>query len=249
MPTEADPSRLKRETAGRYRTADGRFTVEQASGRWLVTDEAQHDELGLPLVRGPFATLDEARGAVSAARSEPSPTSRLAERIAAIPRRAPRANDGRPQARPPARRSSVAPAAAAKPPELREFRAADGPALRALWREVGLHSLGDDDASLATLAERNAGLVRVATAGDRIVASALGAWDGRRGWIYHVATAPDHRGTGLARRLVRDIERRLRELGCRKVNVIVRDDNAPGADFWARLGYSMAPARQFGKEL
>ncbi len=49
-----DPEKLKRETAGRYVSADGRFTVEQASGRWMTIDAETTDELGLPLVRGPF---------------------------------------------------------------------------------------------------------------------------------------------------------------------------------------------------
>ena len=41
----------------------------------------------------------------------------------------------------------------------------------------------------------------------------------------------------------------LRALGCRKVNVIVRDDNQAGAAFWESLGYTTASARQMGREL
>jgi GNAT superfamily N-acetyltransferase len=251
---QTDDSKLRRETAGRYRTADDRFTVEQSSGRWLVTDAGQTNELGLPLIRGPFATLEDARTALAAARSDPTPTSRLAARIAGLPKAgpgAPRASRSsvRGDATDAAPRPAPVRSPAPKPPELREFRPTDGAALRALWQAVGLRSIGDDDAALARLAERNPGLVRVAAVGDRIVASALGAWDGRRGWIYHVAAAPEHRSTGLARRLVRDLERRLREVGCRKVNVIVRDDNELGLGFWAAMGYTAAPARQLGKEL
>jgi ribosomal protein S18 acetylase RimI-like enzyme len=99
------------------------------------------------------------------------------------------------------------------------------------------------------MAERNPGLVLVATAGDRLVGSGLGAWDGRRGWIYHLGTTPDHRRKGLGRRLVQEIERKLRQLGCPKVNVIVRDENSDGARFWEALGYAAPPSRQFGKEL
>jgi L-amino acid N-acyltransferase YncA len=78
----ADPTALKRAEAGRYVTGDGRFTVQQESaGSWVVVDEEQTNELGLPLVRGPFATLAEAKAGVAAAREAPAPESPLAERL------------------------------------------------------------------------------------------------------------------------------------------------------------------------
>lgn len=132
---------------------------------------------------------------------------------------------------------------------VREIRAVDGPALRQLWEESGFRSLGDDDRSLARLARRNPGLVLVAAVGTQVVGSALGAWDGRRGWIYHVATAQAHRRHGIAARMVAQIEAGLRALGCPKVNVMVRHENDDGAAFWASLGYGPATARQLGKEL
>ncbi|TMB50749.1 MAG: hypothetical protein E6J50_04850 [Chloroflexi bacterium] len=59
---------LIRDRAGSYHTEDGRFAVEN-DGRWNVRDEQEHDELGLPRVLGPFATLDAAREAIAEARA------------------------------------------------------------------------------------------------------------------------------------------------------------------------------------
>lgn len=245
-PVPKPPDALIRTTRGRYESGDGRFVVEQASGRWMVVDAASTDELGLPLVRGPFATLADARTATAAARKSPAPTSELAARLAAYPPRRRTAS-----ARPGARHRAPTARPSAPPPtiELRDYRPGDGVALRALWGSVGLQSLGDDDPSLDRFAARNAGLLIVATEGATVVGSALGAWDGRRGWIYHVASDRVHRRAGVATRLVRRLEGRLRELGCPKVNVIVRDDNEEGRRFWEALGYQAAPARQLGKEL
>jgi len=236
----AGPSALHRIEAGTYRSADERFTVQQASGRWLVTDEAQLDELGLPLVRGPFGTLGAARESIATARTGPAPTSELTHRIA-TPRQG-RRRAGRPAA-PPQREPEP------EPIEIRRYRSGDGPTLRAFWAGVGMRSLGDDDIGLDLLAGRNPGLVLVAVRGDRVVGTALGGWDGRRGWLYHVAVADPERRAGLGRRLVHEVERKLRALGCPKVNVIVRDDNGEGLDFWRALGYDAAPARQLGREL
>ena len=271
MPAKTPPTEnsLKRERAGTYRTVDGRFTVEQSSSGWLVLDAEQADELGLPLARGPFATLDAAKAALAAARGGPAPTSDLGRRalhsghppsLRSIPtgRRAarPAANAAPAPARPaeratPGKRAKpTRPAKPARPAVVvREIRAVDGVALRAMWTAAGFRLLGDDDLGLARLARRNPGLVLVAAEGTRVVGSALGTWDGRRGWIYHVAVAPSDRRKGIATRLIDQVEAGLRALGCRKVNVMVRPDSDGGPEFWASRGFDVGTSTQFGKEL
>jgi len=133
--------------------------------------------------------------------------------------------------------------------DLREFRHEDGDALRTLWLAAGFRLLGDDDAGLEAFADRNPGLFLIATApSGAIVGSAMGAWDGRRGWIYHVATSATYRRTGVASALVTRIEARLAELGVVRVNVLVREGNERGRAFWTASGYTAA-SRQFGKDL
>lgn len=60
---------LKRLGAGRWATRDERFTIEPQSGTWAVVDAEQTDDLGLPLVRGPFGSLREAKAAIADARA------------------------------------------------------------------------------------------------------------------------------------------------------------------------------------
>lgn len=81
----ADPdAALKRLGGGRWATRDERFTIEPQSGTWVVIDTEQTDELGLPLVRGPFASLTAAKAAISAARSSLPAESPLEARAVAI---------------------------------------------------------------------------------------------------------------------------------------------------------------------
>ncbi len=274
MAEDDAPEKLKREKAGTYRTSDGRFAVEQSSSGWVLVDDEQTNELGLPLTRGPFATLDEARDAIAAARSGTAPRGEVVS-IADRPRKATGTTDaGKPRDRRSRPRdigeagaegheaaegqsrsraaTSKTKARPQRPPKpavvIRELRAADGEQLRRLWAECGFRSLGDDDLSLARMARRNPGLLLVASEGTRVVASALGAWDGRRGWIYHVATATSHRRQGLAARLLDQVEAGLRDLGCPKVSVLVREANEDGRDFWRHRGYDEA-SRQFAREL
>jgi GNAT superfamily N-acetyltransferase len=188
---------------------------------------------------------------MAAARRGPAPISSLTDRIAEQRTRTATSGMGARSTKAGKAARPAAPPPKPEPPPIaiREYRAGDGGPLRTLWESAGLRSIGDDDTSLRTFAQRNPGAFLVAARGGEIVGSALGGWDGRRGWIYHVATLAAERRTGLATKLVRQIEERLRALGCRKVNAMVIDDNDDGAAFWTSLGYSRAPARQFGREL
>jgi hypothetical protein len=72
---------LKRLGGGRWETRDGRFAIEPQSGTWVVVDSTQTDDLGLPLVRGPFGSLTAAREAIEAARTTGPAESPLAGRL------------------------------------------------------------------------------------------------------------------------------------------------------------------------
>lgn len=134
--------------------------------------------------------------------------------------------------------------------EIREFRRSDGDRVRELWVASGLRIRpGDDDDALQRFADRNPGLFLLAEENGHLVGSALAGWDGRRGWLYHVAVLPELRRRGIARELVALLEERLRTLGCPKVNLIVWDDNEDAMRFWESLGYVRERAVEYGKHL
>jgi len=81
--TDDDTASLKRLAGRGWQTRDGRFTIETASGTWSVVDEEQTDDLGLPLVRGPFRSLTEAKAAIEEARTSEPARSTLAKRPSA----------------------------------------------------------------------------------------------------------------------------------------------------------------------
>ncbi len=119
---------------------------------------------------------------------------------------------------------------------VREFQPSDFDSVRRLWVDCGLQpTLGDDAEDLAGLLHPQ--LFIVGVEGDHLVAALLATFDGRRGWLNHLAVDPGHRHRGLATLLVRDVERRLRVLGCRKVNLLIEPDNLDVEQFYEALGY------------
>ena len=134
--------------------------------------------------------------------------------------------------------------------EIREMRSSDGDELRALWQASGVRIRpGDDDVSLARFISHNPGLCLVGCEGDRIIATALTGFDGRRGWLYHVATHPDMRRRGIATRIVREVEERLHAQGCKKLNLIVWDEEVDAMTFWTAIGYRRERTVEFAKPL
>ena len=121
----------------------------------------------------------------------------------------------------------------------REFVMSDYDAAIALWNGVeGVEICeGDSREEIAEYLRRNPGLSRVAEAGGKIVAVALCGHDGRRGWIYHLAVAPSHRGQKVGQQLLDACVNGLREAGLKRAIILVAGDNPGGHEFWLRNGW------------
>src|SRR5688500_16094871 len=96
-----DEGSLKRLGGGRWETRDGRFTIEPQSGTWVIVDNESTDDLGLPLVRGPYPSLTAAKEAIASAREEAPAASPLAERLATAKKASKAATGGKKNAGPP----------------------------------------------------------------------------------------------------------------------------------------------------
>lgn len=89
----------------------------------------------------------------------------------------------------------------------------------------------------------------VAKVDGAVVGTAMGGYDGHRGWLYTVAVHPDVQRRGIGRALVARVESALVALGCPKVNLQVLTSNAPVAAFYERLGYAVEERISMGKVL
>lgn len=136
---------------------------------------------------------------------------------------------------------------------IRPFAMADYEAVFALWQSSapGIEIRPSDSrAEVEKRCARDRDLFLVAEREDRLVGVVMGGWDGRRGWIHHLAVAADAQGQGVASALVGKLEERLNALGCLKVNLLVRRGNEAARGLYAHLGYQEAPALvAMGKEL
>jgi len=80
-----------------------------------------------------------------------------------------------------------------------------------------------------------------------VVCTVIGGYDGYRGWVYHLATAPEHRREGFGRQMMNAVEGRLAEIGCPKLNLQVRATNEAVVAFYRALGYRVEDRVSLGK--
>jgi hypothetical protein len=92
-------------------------------------------------------------------------------------------------------------------------------------------------------------LLLVGTVEGAVVGAVMAGFDGIRGWIYHLAVAPEWRRRGFATHLVRAAELGLRKLGCPKVNLQVRATNSAVVAFYQSLGYEIEERLSMGRAL
>ena len=108
-----------------------------------------------------------------------------------------------------------------------------------LWNACGL-ALGDADsrAGITRLLLANPGLSFVIETNDEIIGTAVGSFDGRRGWVRHVAVSPRHQGRGIGAALLTRLEEAFKARGIAQINLHVTADNAAVTAFYGRLGWT-----------
>jgi ribosomal protein S18 acetylase RimI-like enzyme len=134
--------------------------------------------------------------------------------------------------------------------EIRSFRPEDESAIVALWEQCDLvRPWNNPHQDIARKLRVQPELFLVGTVEDKIIASVMAGYEGHRGWINYLAVAPRHQRQGHARALVTEVERRLRQSGCPKINLQVRTSNQVVVEFYRRLGYSADDVVSMGKRL
>lgn len=92
-------------------------------------------------------------------------------------------------------------------------------------------------------------LLLVCVVDERVVGTVLAGFDGFRGWVNKVATHPDFQRKGIASRLMRAAEEGLAAMGCPKLNLQVRTENAGVIEFYKSAGYEIEERVSMGKRL
>jgi ribosomal protein S18 acetylase RimI-like enzyme len=97
--------------------------------------------------------------------------------------------------------------------------------------------------------QRDPELFLVAEKNGELIGTIIGGFDGRRGFIYHVAVVASYRGQGIGSRLMMEVENRLRAKGCIRCHLLVNNDNMEARSFYENHGWKALDDTPFAKDL
>ena len=133
---------------------------------------------------------------------------------------------------------------------IRPFARHDEAAVVALWEECGLaRPWNDPHKDIARKLAVQPELFLVGVIDGVLMASVMAGYEGHRGWVNYLAIAPQHRGRGHGRALMKRVEQLLLARGCPKVSLLVRSSNTQALTFYSHLGYLQDESISLGKRL
>jgi ribosomal protein S18 acetylase RimI-like enzyme len=110
----------------------------------------------------------------------------------------------------------------------------------ALWmscKNMGFNDIDDSKEGIARFLERNPNTSFVAMENDELLGIILGGHDGRRGYIYHMSVAENHRKKGIGSSLVKECLESFKNEKISKVALLVFKYNETGNAFWEKQGF------------
>ena len=128
----------------------------------------------------------------------------------------------------------------------------DLPAVLALWQTAGPGiqlRRSDQPEELEKKLARDPELFLVAERQGILVGAVLGAFDGRRGMVYHLAVDPGLRRQGIGTQLMEALESRLHARGCLKAYLLVTRDNQAAMRLYEERGWERMDLLVYGKDL
>ncbi|GFZ83034.1 putative N-acetyltransferase [Pseudohongiella nitratireducens] len=134
--------------------------------------------------------------------------------------------------------------------KIRQFDKKDIASVISLWEQCGLtRPWNNPQQDIARKLTVQPELFVVGEVDGQIMASAMAGYDGHRGSVYYLAVSPDYQESGYGRKIMAWIEQTLLEMGCPKLNIVVRSSNKNVLRFYDALGYVTDDVISLGKRI
>jgi ribosomal protein S18 acetylase RimI-like enzyme len=125
------------------------------------------------------------------------------------------------------------------PLEIREYAPEDYNNVKTLWLKAGLVlSHSDTEKELHRVLPLNPQLFLVAEMNNRLIGTVLGTFDGRRGYVHHLAVIPEFQKKGIGTALLDELENRYKKLNVVKIHLFIETFNAGVESYYEKKGWS-----------
>lgn len=109
-----------------------------------------------------------------------------------------------------------------------------------IWRDSGI-SVGSSDKKdeIKRVLDKNPNLFLVGIIDSEVIAVVIGAFDGRRGYVHHLAVSPRYQNKGYGTLLMEELNKRFRNLDVHKVHLFIEKYNEDVINFYKKLGWEI----------
>ncbi|MFX1407121.1 MAG: GNAT family N-acetyltransferase [Promethearchaeota archaeon] len=109
-----------------------------------------------------------------------------------------------------------------------------------LWRNAGI-SIGSSDTfeEVKIMFNRNPELFLIGKSKNRVIAVVMGAFDGRRGYVHHLAVDPKYQKKGYGKNIMDELMKKFRKMGVHKVHLFIEKYNKKTVSFYLKLGWEI----------
>lgn len=124
---------------------------------------------------------------------------------------------------------------------IRKVTLKDFPNILSLWKKSGLEISNEEKEllSMEKTIKLNPRSCLVLVNDQKIIGSVFGAFDGRRGWIYHLAIHPDFQQNGYGSLLLQKTEKALKKLGVHRIHLGLLYKSLGIFPFYEKYGYEV----------
>ena len=132
----------------------------------------------------------------------------------------------------------------------RLFSIKDKQSVLKLWKTCNLIvSWNDPEKDILRKLSVRDDLFILAEINKKIIATAMGGYDGHRGYIYYLAVLPEFQKKGVGSKILSVVEKKLLKIGCPKINLFVRNTNIQVKSFYKKNQYTFQESEIYGKRL
>ena len=107
-----------------------------------------------------------------------------------------------------------------------------------LWKSTGL-TLGSSDTKdqIDRVLKRNPTLFLVGKKDNKIISAVFGGFDGRRGFVHHLAVDIKYQNQGYGKQMMNELMAKFKDMDVHKVHLFIENQNKQVVHFYKKLGW------------
>jgi len=109
-----------------------------------------------------------------------------------------------------------------------------------IWQEAGINiGSSDTEDEIEKMLNRNPNLFLVGRVHEKIIAVVLGGFDGRRGYVHHLAVDPAYQNKGYGKMLMDELMLRFKQMKVHKIHLFIEKYNRSVINFYKKLEWDI----------